>query len=209
MKKQVEEIMRKTKPSVSGVIFNGVLSLGLAVALFFLYWLIIAYKNGHWFWGTVFVLIAVITGGYGLLGFNLARAHLAGLKGQKEKPEPAVMTQTVYKTDRATASPEARVSVHSGRTYTNERLYRPNTIMVQPEIGDLVEFRLDPDNPFDSEAIAAYAVVDGEEQVVAYFNRNRLREMVRDYLTDPARGTVSAEVVDLGPRNVVVDIEFN
>ncbi len=123
---------------------------------------------------------------------------------QKSEPSP----QKSEPSPQTAIQPRPSVRVSSERVYTDVRLFHPNSLTAVPDIGDAVVFAEDPENTHDKEAVAAKVFMDDEWQTVAYFNRNRLRDMVRDWLRDPSRGEIYAEVTKIEPRNVTVDITF-
>ena len=66
--------------------------------------------------------------------------------------------------------------------YTGVGLYRPKDFTgPEPQLGDYIDFELEPDNPYDSEAIVAK---DLDGQPVGYLNKGRLREVVRRAIED-------------------------
>lgn len=142
----------------------------------------------------------------------IIRRIVRAIKERKERKENTLHTQTTMvksePTHQPTVQPRPSVDVVGERLYTDVRLFHPSSLTAVPDIGDEVIFAEDPENPYDAEAVAARVLKDGEWQTVAYFNRNRLRDMVRDWLRDPSRGEIYAEVTKIEPRNVTVDITF-
>ena len=63
--------------------------------------------------------------------------------------------------------------------YSDVSLYRPSgAVGEMPPIGARLTFELDPENPYDKDAIKA--VYNGE--TVGYMNKTKLREMIRDWI---------------------------
>ena len=65
-------------------------------------------------------------------------------------------------------------------TYTDVNIYIPDVItadFTKIDPGDHVAFRFEPDNPYDSEAVAVWV----KDQKIGYLNRGRIKDMVRDF----------------------------
>lgn len=68
--------------------------------------------------------------------------------------------------------------------YDRVGIYRPaGACGPMPRINQFIFLQLDPENPYDSEAIRAVYFDDEHQlQIAGYMNRTKLREMVRDWI---------------------------
>ena len=120
-------------------------------------------------------------------------------KGKKAK------TPTEIKPAAANAEPDNRPAPVSSVTtnygeydygYDRVGLYRPEgAVDYMPVVGEPVTLELEPDNPYDSEAVVAK--VYGKK--IGYMNRGKLKNMVVDFLNS-ATGEVVAEVTRADER---------
>lgn len=177
-KKQIYRPTEK-KSSVFGCVLCALLTLLLPVGLFFLFAAFVAFKGGDTAGGILGLVIGLpgtYFGGTGLLGLIVG---IKDLKAAKAAP--------------AAAPDPAFVGNDWDYEYTDVGLYRPEgAVGEMPSIGDTVLLTLDPENPYDSKAVKAERVVDGEIITVGYMNKGKLRDMVTDFIN--AGGTVCAKV---------------
>lgn len=83
--------------------------------------------------------------------------------------------------------------------YENVGLYRPAGIESEmPEIGDEVFFMLDPTNEYDCDAVKAVSYQNGELVTVGYCNRNKIRDIITDFLN--REDEIYAEVTGNDPK---------
>ena len=149
-------------PSVGvGVVFTIAGLLVAALALLFLFWMVKCFQYRHPILGAICAILMLAAGAFAAA---LLQFGLSAFKRPKKQEEAPANVHPIRTVNTSVVSPTVSVSMRSGREYTDVRLYKPNTIHVTPEIGDAVEFRLDPENPCDADAIAAWATVDGEDQ---------------------------------------------
>ena len=144
------------------------------------------------FWIKLLICAFLIIGGLGNLkespGFALgsiaigvlilAWPLLPLLFTAKEKP-PVEPSTPVPVSSAGAASFSGEASGEYQYEYSGVGLYRPSgAVGSMPPVGALLKFELDPENPYDKDAIKA--VYNGE--TVGYMNRTKLREMIRDWI---------------------------
>ena len=96
----------------------------------------------------------------------------------KKKP-PVELSAPVPVSSASAASFSGEPSGEYQYEYNGVGLYRPaGAVGAMPPVGALLKFELDPENPYDKDAIKA--VYNGE--TAGYMNKTKLREMIRDWI---------------------------
>lgn len=143
------------------------------------------------FWIKLLICAFLIIGGLGNLkespGFALGGIAIGVLIlawpllllfTAKKKP-PVEPSTPVPVSSAAAASFSSEASGEYQYEYSGVGLYRPaGAVGSMPPVGALLKFELDPENPYDKNAIKA--VYNGE--TVGYMNKTKLREMIRDWI---------------------------
>ncbi len=144
------------------------------------------------FWIKLLICAFLIIGGLGNLkespGFALGSIAVGVLilawplllllfAAKKNPPVEPSAPVPVFSTEAASFSGEA--SGEYQYEYSGVGLYRPaGAVGAMPPVGALLKFELDPENPYDKDAIKA--VYNGE--TAGYMNKTKLREMIRDWI---------------------------
>lgn len=138
--------------------------------------------------------------GLALFGPELfAVISLIANKGKKAaSPTEAKPAATNAEPEKRTASVSSVTTNYGEYDYDYDRvgLYRPEgAVDYMPMVGEPVTLELEPENPYDSEAVVAK--VYGKK--IGYMNRGKLKNMVVDFLNS-ATGEVVAEVTRADER---------
>ena len=148
------------------------------------------------FAGSVIALVI----GLALFGPELfAVISVIANKGKKAKNPTEVKPTVVAAAPEKRTAPVSSVTTNYGEydyDYDRVGLYRPEgAVDYMPMVGEPVTLELEPDNPYDSEAVVAK--VHGKK--IGYMNRGKLKNMVVDFLNS-ATGEVVAEVTRADER---------
>lgn len=120
-------------------------------------------------------------------------------KGKKAEKPTEIKPSTTDAEPKKRTAPVSSVTTNYGEydyDYDRVGLYRPEgAVDYMPMVGEPVTLELEPENPYDSEAVVAK--VHGKK--IGYMNRGKLKNMVVDFLNS-ATGEVTAEVTRADER---------
>lgn len=160
--------------------FAGIISIGITAVLIDNFKVLV----------TVLLVLAVLFVIFRLawrMGTHLGKAVEAKEETSVQHPSPELDNVTVTFSESKTAakfSTPATIGSSGSMLYDRVGIYRPaGACGPMPEVGQHLSFQLDPNNPYDDQAIrAVYWDSNNQLQIAGYMNRTRLREMIRDWI---------------------------
>lgn len=173
------------------LVIGGLVVLGCLIALL---------KNHPWLW---FVLLAAAVA-------LIVRAILK--KKQRKAEEQAAVDAAVKnmeieekKAELVAGLKETAAGMDWDYVYERVGIYRPEGAVDElPNVGDLVMFEFEPENPYDSEAVRAVKLGGGK---IGYmYRKGNMRNMVTDFLKND--WSIYAEVTKAEPDRLEVLIKL-